>query len=105
MKLKFENKFKKELKKINQPKDKKSIEKALKILADIPHVGELFNTANVKKLQGYDKYWRIRAGDFRIGFMIEDETIFIERVGHRGQFYNYYPEMLMANVEFGQMML
>lgn len=93
MKLEYEKKFKKELKKINQPKDKKNIDKALKALMAVPHVGELFNTPNVKKLIGYDKYWRIRAGDFRIGFVVEDDIIYIERIGHRGQFYDYYPEM------------
>jgi mRNA interferase RelE/StbE len=31
--------------------------------------------------------YRIRTGDYRVLFHIEGETVVIEKIGHRGQFY------------------
>lgn len=42
-----------------------------------------------KKLQGSDDYWRIRSGDYRVIYTIEDRVLFIEiiKVAHRKEVY------------------
>jgi mRNA interferase RelE/StbE len=42
---------------------------------------------DVKKLSGYDKEYRLRVGDMRVLFTIEDETIIINSILPRGQVY------------------
>ena len=42
-----------------------------------------------KKLKGYRDLWRVRAGDWRIVYLIEDATkvVNITRVAHRSEIY------------------
>ncbi len=42
-----------------------------------------------KKLQGYASLYRIRSGDYRIMYSIEDKilTVFVTQVGHRSEVY------------------
>jgi mRNA interferase RelE/StbE len=42
-----------------------------------------------KKLKGGDKEWRIRVGDYRVVYTIDDETLLVEvtRIRHRSEAY------------------
>ncbi len=42
-----------------------------------------------KKLRGYKDLWRIRVGDYRVVYIINDDrkTVSITRVAHRGNVY------------------
>ena len=42
-----------------------------------------------KKLQGEDKLWRIRIGDYRVIYTIEDstKTVDVTRIAHRKEVY------------------
>lgn len=44
---------------------------------------------DVKRLQGYDKYYRLRIGDFRIIYSLDGETITILAVLPRGEVYKH----------------
>ena len=45
--------------------------------------------ANVKKLAGYDDRYRLRAGDYRVIYEVEDGQLIIRvgGVGHRREIY------------------
>jgi mRNA interferase RelE/StbE len=46
---------------------------------------------NLKKMQGYESFYRIRLGDYRIGIEVfEDEIIFV-RFLHRKDIYKFFP--------------
>ncbi len=47
---------------------------------------------DVKKLKGFDNYYRMRIGDIRIIFEKEDRNlkIVVIDIGNRGQIYNRY---------------
>ena len=47
----------------------------------------------VVKLQGYEDYYRIRVGDYRIGLRLDFDRRLIEfrRVLHRNQIYRSFP--------------
>lgn len=32
-------------------------------------------------------HWRLRTGDYRLQFHVVEETVFVERIGHRDGFY------------------
>lgn len=59
-----------------------------KVLARIEALGENPRPAGVEKLAGVD-LWRIRQGDYRILYSIEDNllTVWIFKVGHRREVY------------------
>ena len=75
----------KELRKLRtsiQPKLMKSINGRIDGLAADPR------PPGAEKLEGYD-YWRVRAGDYRIVYSIEDEllTVLVIKIGNRRDIY------------------
>jgi mRNA interferase RelE/StbE len=46
--------------------------------------------AGCKKLKGYKDQWRIRIGDWRVGYLIDDSAmrVSITRVAHRREAYD-----------------
>jgi mRNA interferase RelE/StbE len=52
----------------------------------------LRDISNIKSMQGYPGFYRIRFGDFRIGFRLVDEnTIRLLAIEHRSVFYRDFP--------------
>ena len=56
---------------------------ALRVLVENPR------PPGVKKLKGYRDYWRIRVGDYRIIYTIQDDRLLVVviRIGHRREVY------------------
>ena len=46
---------------------------------------------NIKKLSGYDVYYRIRVGDYRIGIKVENEVVYFAAFEHRKDIYKSFP--------------
>lgn len=47
---------------------------------------------NISKLSGYKKYYRVRIGDYRLGIeLVDKDTILFIIIGHRKDFYRYFP--------------
>ncbi len=44
-----------------------------------------------EKLKGYQIYYRIRFGNYRVGVSYEDEVLIFQRVLHRKDIYRYFP--------------
>jgi mRNA interferase RelE/StbE len=42
-------------------------------------------------MKGYTNFYRIKTGDYRIGFEYKDGEIIIYRVLHRKDIYKYFP--------------
>ncbi|MBE9195177.1 type II toxin-antitoxin system RelE/ParE family toxin [Synechocystis sp. LEGE 06083] len=61
------------------------------VFNEIPQLEQIQSIPNVKKLKGEDNAYRIRLGDYRIGFYIQNESIILARVIHRRKFYRYFP--------------
>lgn len=58
---------------------------------EIPTYDSLDTIRNLKKLKNEDSAYRIRVGDYRIGFFFEDETLTFARVRHRKEIYRVFP--------------
>jgi mRNA-degrading endonuclease RelE of RelBE toxin-antitoxin system len=61
------------------------------VFDEIPNLSDLQNLVNWKKLKGDDNAYRLRVGDYRIGFYFEGETVTFARVLHRKDIYRYFP--------------
>lgn len=77
-------------------KDVKKLPKAVKddikqLILGMMDATSLNDITNVKKLKGHKTAYRIRLGDYRIGFFYEDNTIILSRILHRKEVYNYFP--------------
>ena len=46
---------------------------------------------NLKRLEAAGKYYRIRMGDYRIGFVFEHGTVTFVRCLNRREIYRYFP--------------
>jgi mRNA interferase RelE/StbE len=46
---------------------------------------------NLKKLSGYKSAFRIRIGDYRIGVIIENDTVIFVAFAHRKDIYHRFP--------------
>ncbi len=46
---------------------------------------------NLKRLEASGKYYRIRIGDYRVGFVFERGTVTFVRCLNRKEIYRYFP--------------
>jgi mRNA interferase RelE/StbE len=46
---------------------------------------------NLKRLEATGKYYRIRVGDYRLGFVFESATVTFVRCLNRKEIYRYFP--------------
>ncbi|BBO17410.1 type II toxin-antitoxin system RelE/ParE family toxin [Candidatus Brocadia pituitae] len=88
MEIFFEESFEKDLRKI---KDKKIKVKLKQIIEEIKQARDMHNIRNLKKLQNYKTYYRIRIGDYRLGIEIIKEKVILTRILNRKDLYKYFP--------------
>ncbi len=88
MKLAYEACFEKDLKNIS---DKNLLKKIKSTIEEIGKTDKLSSISNLKKLRGYETFYRIRIGDYRIGIEIIEDCVIFTRVLHRKEVYRYFP--------------
>ena len=70
-------------------KDKKKIDNIQfqKILKSISTLNNYPNVSNIKKLTNHNPPFRLRVGNYRVLFDIEDNILIISRIKHRKESY------------------
>ncbi len=60
-----------------------------RMMPRLEHLAEVPRPRGCKKLKGGDKEWRIRVGDYRIVYEIDDtaKTVDVTRIAHRREAY------------------
>ncbi|MDD3793688.1 MAG: type II toxin-antitoxin system mRNA interferase toxin, RelE/StbE family [Candidatus Gracilibacteria bacterium] len=86
--IEIDESFKKDFLKIKNYEVKKRILSKIETLEKVNFLEEI---TNIKKLKGFEKYYRIRIGDYRIGFEYNGEKIILIRVRSRKDIYNIFP--------------
>jgi mRNA interferase RelE/StbE len=89
MKTEFRKSFTKDLKR--QAKDKNLLTHVQKIILEVEAAGDTMKIGNLKKLKAEGSYYRIRVGSYRIGLVIENDTVVFVRILNRGEIYRYFP--------------
>lgn len=89
IKTQYLPKFLKDLKALQSAPSFEAI-KAL-VFDEIPNLPSFEGIINLKKLKGEDNAYRIRVGDYRVGFFWDGETIKFARVLHRKDIYRHFP--------------
>ena len=88
MKLDFKKSFAKDLRKI---KSKSLLEKVKKTIQVVEAAQSLQEVRHVKKIQGKDNYYRITIGDYRVGILLDSDTVVFIRFLHRKEIYRFFP--------------
>jgi mRNA interferase RelE/StbE len=88
MKVEFKKSFLKELKKLKNKSLKNSIADCIIQVESSENIAQI---KNLKKLIGYDVYYRIRVGDYRIGVKVEKEAVYFVVFEHRKDIYKKFP--------------
>lgn len=88
MKVLYERKFLKDISKITDKSVKKQL---LEIINKIKSTDNFSGISSIKKLTGYQYYYRIRLRYYRIGIKYRDDILTFERFLHRKDIYKYFP--------------
>ena len=65
--------------------------KFLKLIERLKTIDSLSELQNIKKIEGYDNYYRLRVGDYRLGLKLSDNTVELIRFLHRRDIYRRFP--------------
>jgi mRNA interferase RelE/StbE len=88
LKVKFKSSFTKDLRKV---KNKSLLARVKETIEQVEQARNLQEIKNIKKLKGGDRYFCIRIGDYRIGLVLDGDTITFVRFLHRRDIYKYFP--------------
>lgn len=89
MKVIFDKSFLKSIRKIKDSDIKKRLEV---VIAEVEGAKSFRDITNVKKMQGFDSFYRIRMGDYRIGVELEGkDQVRLIVISHRRNIYDEFP--------------
>ncbi len=88
MKVEFRKSFEKDLSRIM---DRDLLARIKSVIEEVENADSLLDVNNIKKLKADGDYYRIRVGDYRIGFADDGEVVSFVRVLHRKEIYRYFP--------------
>jgi mRNA interferase RelE/StbE len=88
MEILFEKSFARDLKKIKEKHLRKQVQEVINQVASAASIREI---SNLRKLEGFEIYYRIRVGDHRIGIEISEGQVIFVRFLNRKDIYRYFP--------------
>jgi mRNA interferase RelE/StbE len=87
--VEFDKSFEKSLEKI---RNKSLFPRIKRIIIDFEKAGSLAEIPNVIKLTGYKHYYRLKIGEYRLGFeKISEDTLRFIVIAHRKDIYRQFP--------------
>ncbi len=89
MRILYTKRFSKDLDNIVH--DEKLKKQILKLLGELQQISSLKEMRDVRKIQGYEEYYRIRIGDYRLGFKLTNDGVVMLRLLHRKDIYRKFP--------------
>ncbi len=88
MNVAFEASFARDLKRI---RNKAILRQVQQVIDQTKAAVTLSDVHNLKKMQGYETFYRIRLRDYRIGIEVVGERAIFVRILHRKDIYRYFP--------------
>lgn len=88
MEVKYEKTFAKDLKNI---REKPLLKRTKDIIDEVKKAESLKEISNIKKLKGFNSFYRIKFGEYRIGFEVIDNKVIFTRFLHRKEIYRFFP--------------
>jgi len=72
-------------------RDQSLLVRVRSIIEAVEQAHSLGEIANLEKITGWKRYYRIRVGDYRVGLVVEGNTVTFVRFLHRRDIYRYFP--------------
>ena len=88
MQVEFLSKFSKDIDRLSQKSVKTNLIKLIRLFES---ADDLNSIPNLKKLTGHKSAYRVRIGDYRVGFFYESSKVIFARVVHRKDIYKVFP--------------
>lgn len=88
MKVEYLRKFSRDLDKI---RDQNIKVRLISLIQQFEESQDLSELNGVSKLKGFQEAYRIRIGDYRLGFFYDGETVELARFLHRKEIYRLFP--------------
>jgi len=66
-------------------------ERLLALIGKLKNADTISDLSDVKKMEGYPGYFRIRVGDYRRGIKVAEKNIEMIRFLHRKEIYRRFP--------------
>ncbi len=88
MQVEFSSKFSKDIDSISQKSIKLNLIKLIQLFESSQNLNAI---PNLKKLVGHKSAYRVRIGDYRVGFFYENQKVLFARVIHRKDIYKLFP--------------
>ncbi len=67
------------------------MERVRQVILEVEEAKDIHSIRNLKKLKAQGNHYRIRIGDFRLGLIIEEDTVFLVRCLNRSEIYRFFP--------------
>lgn len=71
--------------------DKSLLKRITTIIRNVKKADDAKQIKNLKKLKGYETFYRIKLGDYRVGIEIIKNEVIFTRFLHRREVYRYFP--------------
>ena len=88
MKFEIKKSFLKDLKKLNDNRLAEEIKNLFDIIEKAENLQEI---PNVKKLKGFEEFYRIRIGKYRVGIRYNNNEVTFIRILLRKDIYKFFP--------------
>ena len=89
MEILYAKKFSKDVDKIQtEASTKRSL---LKVIEKIREAGSMGEINGIKKIEGYQNYYRVKAGEYRLGIKLTKNRVELIRFLHRKDIYRRFP--------------
>ena len=88
MQIEFLSHFDKDVDNINLKSVRLQI---VKFIEQVESAETLLDIRNLKKLKGFKSAYRVRIGDYRVGFFLEGQKVQLARIVHRKDIYKVFP--------------
>jgi mRNA interferase RelE/StbE len=72
-------------------RDKAALARIAEALAEVAKAETLQAVSNVAAMSGHPGFYRLRVGDYRLGFEVRDGVVIMLRCLHRREIYRYFP--------------
>ncbi len=72
-------------------KDRKLRRRLKDVILKVKAAKKLKDIGGLQKMRGYEPFYRIKLGDYRIGLEIANDKVIFVRFLHRKEIYRYFP--------------
>jgi mRNA interferase RelE/StbE len=86
--VEFKASFEKDVRAV---KDKPLLRRVAELIEAVGRAQTPDEVGNLKKLKGGGGYFRVRIGAYRVGLIVQGETVTFVRFLNRGEIYRYFP--------------